>query len=65
MKSVSYFTRKIHSFNVKDTKYDQILGICIVEPSEWNATVKKVMKIDNSWNNTAGKYIEVYNAIRE
>lgn len=34
------------------------------KPIEWNAVVRKVMKLDNSWNNTAGKYIEVYNSIR-
>ncbi|XP_031114452.1 uncharacterized protein LOC116017974 [Ipomoea triloba] len=34
------------------------------KPSEWDATVQKVMQIDNSWNNTAGKYIDVYNSIR-
>lgn len=26
--------------------------------------VRKVMEIDNSWNNTAGKYMEVYNSVR-
>ncbi|XP_058068574.1 uncharacterized protein LOC131217650 isoform X2 [Magnolia sinica] len=31
---------------------------------EWDELVKKVMEIDNSWNNTAGKYIDVYNLIR-
>ncbi|KAK2646172.1 hypothetical protein Ddye_021367 [Dipteronia dyeriana] len=31
---------------------------------EWNSIVQKVMEIDNSWNNTAGKYIETYNSIR-
>ncbi|KAK4414916.1 putative starch synthase 4, chloroplastic/amyloplastic [Sesamum alatum] len=34
------------------------------KPGEWRAAVKKVMQIDNSWNNTAGKYIEVYNSVR-
>lgn len=34
------------------------------EPNDWNRTVQNVMKIDNSWNNTAGKYIDVYNSIR-
>ncbi|KAK4854123.1 hypothetical protein QYF36_019228 [Acer negundo] len=31
---------------------------------EWNSIVQKVMEIDNSWNNTASKYIETYNSIR-
>ncbi|KAK1366284.1 Starch synthase, chloroplastic/amyloplastic [Heracleum sosnowskyi] len=34
------------------------------KPNDWNRTVQNVMKIDNSWNNTAGKYIDVYNSIR-
>ncbi|KAL0410339.1 UNVERIFIED_CONTAM: putative starch synthase 4, chloroplastic/amyloplastic [Sesamum latifolium] len=34
------------------------------KPDEWRGIVKKVMQIDNSWNNTAGKYIEVYNSVR-
>ncbi|KAF8400126.1 hypothetical protein HHK36_013422 [Tetracentron sinense] len=34
------------------------------KPDEWNDIVRKVMEIDNSWNNTAGKYIDVYNSIR-
>ncbi|KAK3006417.1 hypothetical protein RJ639_016683, partial [Escallonia herrerae] len=32
------------------------------KPNEWRRTVRKVMEIDNSWNNTAGKYINVYNS---
>ncbi|KAF3970148.1 hypothetical protein CMV_006129 [Castanea mollissima] len=28
------------------------------KPDEWNGIVQKVMELDNSWNNTAGKYIE-------
>ncbi|KAK1323300.1 hypothetical protein QJS10_CPA02g01607 [Acorus calamus] len=31
---------------------------------EWEGMVRKVMEIDNSWNKTAGKYIDVYNSIR-
>ncbi|XP_065847468.1 uncharacterized protein [Euphorbia lathyris] len=31
---------------------------------EWNGIVKKVIEIDNSWNRTAGKYIEVYDSVR-
>ncbi|KAJ8532069.1 hypothetical protein K7X08_011992 [Anisodus acutangulus] len=34
------------------------------KPNEWKATVQKVMRIDNSWNNTAGKYIDIYNSVR-
>ncbi|XP_047307945.1 glycogen synthase-like [Impatiens glandulifera] len=34
------------------------------KPDEWNDIVKRVMTIDNSWNNTAGKYVHVYNSIR-
>ncbi|CAN6445009.1 unnamed protein product [Victoria cruziana] len=33
-------------------------------PSAWADVVSKVVKIDNSWNSTARKYIEVYNSIR-
>ncbi|KZV26815.1 putative starch synthase 4, chloroplastic/amyloplastic-like [Dorcoceras hygrometricum] len=31
---------------------------------EWGDIVKKVMQTDNSWNNTAGKYIDIYNSVR-
>ncbi|KAM2238468.1 hypothetical protein ACFX1S_013718 [Malus domestica] len=31
---------------------------------EWNGIVKKVMEIDNGWNNTAGKYIKIYESVR-
>ncbi|XP_022850831.1 glycogen synthase-like isoform X2 [Olea europaea var. sylvestris] len=34
------------------------------KPNEWSAIVQKVMHIDSSWNNTAGKYIDLYNSIR-
>ncbi|GKV20521.1 hypothetical protein SLEP1_g30631 [Rubroshorea leprosula] len=34
------------------------------KPDEWNGIVQKIMKIDNSWNNTAGKYIEIYGSVR-
>ncbi|XP_057768134.1 uncharacterized protein LOC130988333 [Salvia miltiorrhiza] len=34
------------------------------KPDEWRATVKKVLQMDNSWNNAAGKYIDVYNSVR-
>ncbi|XP_070007253.1 uncharacterized protein [Nicotiana sylvestris] len=34
------------------------------KPNEWKAIVQKVMRIDNSWNNTAGKYIDIYNSIK-
>lgn len=33
------------------------------EPDEWNGILKKVMEVDSSWNNTAGKYVELYNSI--
>ncbi|XP_031504161.1 uncharacterized protein LOC116266863 isoform X1 [Nymphaea colorata] len=33
-------------------------------PSAWSEVVSRVMKIDNSWDNTARKYIEVYNSVR-
>lgn len=33
------------------------------EPDEWNGIIKKVMEVDNSWNNTAGKYVELYHSI--
>ncbi|KAI7731493.1 hypothetical protein M8C21_006294 [Ambrosia artemisiifolia] len=34
------------------------------KPIEWAHIVQKVMQIDNSWNKTASKYIDVYNSIR-
>ncbi|XP_076898307.1 uncharacterized protein LOC143551850 [Bidens hawaiensis] len=34
------------------------------KPIEWANIVQKVMQIDNSWNKTAGKYIDLYNSIR-
>ncbi|KAG6431601.1 hypothetical protein SASPL_109680 [Salvia splendens] len=34
------------------------------KPNEWRDTVKKVLQMDNSWNNAAGKYIDVYNNVR-
>ncbi|XP_057993827.1 uncharacterized protein LOC110666906 isoform X2 [Hevea brasiliensis] len=34
------------------------------KPDEWNGIVQKVMEIDNSWNKTAGKYIEIYDSVR-
>ncbi|RVW19801.1 hypothetical protein CK203_115689 [Vitis vinifera] len=40
------------------------LLISDAEPEEWNTTIQKVMEIDNSWNNTAGKYIDIYNSVR-
>lgn len=36
----------------------------IDKPEEWNRIVQKVMENDNSWNNAAGKYMEIYNSIR-
>ncbi|KAH9603359.1 hypothetical protein KSS87_006926 [Heliosperma pusillum] len=34
------------------------------KPKEWEKLVKKIMEIDNSWNNAAGKYIALYNSIK-
>ncbi|XP_071742097.1 uncharacterized protein [Rutidosis leptorrhynchoides] len=34
------------------------------KPIEWANLVEKVMQIDNSWNRTAGTYIDLYNLIR-
>ncbi|CAI0628183.1 unnamed protein product [Linum tenue] len=34
------------------------------KPEEWTGIVRRVMECDNTWNNTAGKYIEVYNSVR-
>ncbi|CAN1799045.1 Probable starch synthase 4, chloroplastic/amyloplastic [Linum perenne] len=33
-------------------------------PDEWSGITKRVMEMDNTWNNTAGKYIDVYNSVR-
>ncbi|KAL8488225.1 hypothetical protein ACS0TY_024033 [Phlomoides rotata] len=34
------------------------------KPDEWRGIVKKDMQMDNSWDNTAVKYIDVYNSTR-
>ncbi|XP_027072863.1 uncharacterized protein [Coffea arabica] len=34
------------------------------KPNEWATTLQKVMKVDNSWNKTAGQYIDLYNTLR-
>ncbi|KAK9741574.1 hypothetical protein RND81_03G114200 [Saponaria officinalis] len=34
------------------------------KPKEWDKLVKKIMEIDNSWNNAAGKYISLYNSVK-
>ncbi|XP_023874064.2 uncharacterized protein LOC111986619 isoform X2 [Quercus suber] len=47
-----------------DSALDRALAHYRQKPDEWNGIVQKVMELDNSWNNTAGKYIEVYNSVR-
>lgn len=34
------------------------------KPEEWGRIVQKIMRIDNSWNNTASKYVEIYSSVR-
>ncbi|GAB2276228.1 hypothetical protein Dimus_010962 [Dionaea muscipula] len=34
------------------------------KPDEWRRLVRQVMNIDNSWNNTAMKYISLYSSVR-
>ncbi|KMT17656.1 hypothetical protein BVRB_2g036030 isoform B [Beta vulgaris subsp. vulgaris] len=34
------------------------------KPDEWQMLVKKIMQIDNSWNNAAAKYLSIYNSVR-
>lgn len=34
------------------------------KPDEWQKLVKKIMQIDNSWNNAAAKYISIYDSVR-
>ncbi|XP_052198544.1 probable starch synthase 4, chloroplastic/amyloplastic [Diospyros lotus] len=34
------------------------------KPNEWDDVLRKNMKIDNSWNKTAGQYVDVYKSIR-
>nr|POE83890.1 putative starch synthase 4, chloroplastic/amyloplastic [Quercus suber] len=41
-----------------DSALDRALAHYRQKPDEWNGIVQKVMELDNSWNNTAGKYIE-------
>lgn len=43
---------------------DRAFSYYVQRPMEWNEIVTKVLGIDNSWNNTAEKYINVYNSIR-
>ncbi|PWA82540.1 hypothetical protein CTI12_AA180050 [Artemisia annua] len=43
---------------------DRAFSYYQTKPIEWAKLVQKVMQIDNSWNKTAGKYIDVYNSIR-
>ncbi|KAK6147507.1 hypothetical protein DH2020_018419 [Rehmannia glutinosa] len=40
------------------------LNWALDQPNEWMGIVKKVMQMDNSWNNTAGKYIDIYSSVR-
>ncbi|KAL5540135.1 hypothetical protein UlMin_042359 [Ulmus minor] len=47
-----------------DRALDRAFAYYIDKPDEWNSIVKKVMEIDSSWNNTAGKYIKIYDSIR-
>lgn len=34
------------------------------KPDEWKKLVQKIMEIDNSWNNAAGKYITIYKSVK-
>ncbi|KAL8139653.1 hypothetical protein V2J09_005674 [Rumex salicifolius] len=34
------------------------------KPDEWMKLVKKNMQVDNSWNKTAGNYINIYNSVK-
>lgn len=34
------------------------------KPELWTELVSRIMKIDNSWNKSAGEYIQLYNSIR-
>lgn len=34
------------------------------KPDEWKKLVEKIMEIDNSWNNAAGKYVTIYNSVK-
>jgi starch synthase len=33
-------------------------------PKDWDDVTSKVMRIDNSWNKSAGQYVELYSGIR-
>lgn len=43
---------------------DRAFSLYKNKPDEWTGLVRKAMERDNSWNNTAGNYIEVYNSVR-
>ncbi|KAL9230493.1 hypothetical protein vseg_005835 [Gypsophila vaccaria] len=43
---------------------DRALAFYSQKPKEWEKLVKKIMEIDNSWNNAAGKYITLYNSVK-
>ncbi|CAN1185676.1 Probable starch synthase 4, chloroplastic/amyloplastic [Linum perenne] len=47
-----------------DGALDRAFSYYQQKPDEWSGIVKRVMEVDNTWNNTAGKYIDVYNSVR-
>lgn len=47
-----------------DWAMDRAFAYYREKPEQWRNLVKKVMRIDNSWNNTAGKYVDIYNSIK-
>lgn len=55
--------RYLYLYIKKKRLYCYTYGID-AETIEWENIVQRVMQIDNSWNKTAGKYIDVYNSIR-
>ncbi|XP_074286788.1 uncharacterized protein LOC141611994 [Silene latifolia] len=43
---------------------DRAFAFYSEKPKEWEKLVKKIMEIDNSWNNAAGKYMALYNSVK-
>ncbi|CAO2817857.1 unnamed protein product [Amaranthus hypochondriacus] len=43
---------------------DRAFAFYADKPDEWQMLVKKIMQIDNSWNNAAAQYVSIYNSVR-
>ncbi|KAL2896543.1 putative starch synthase 4 chloroplastic/amyloplastic [Bienertia sinuspersici] len=59
--NLSVFSRQRFIFEGID---EGSLSSAMDQLDEWQMLVKKIMQIDNSWNNAAAKYISIYNSVR-